>query len=195
MKELIELQRLLHVPKDKEGHKYKYRKVDDILKAVKEIAPDNVFITLSDKVINVGNFNYIESTATINNGKESISTSSSAKEGQLPGQVDPQISGSCSTYARKKALDGLFALDDSDDDPDSIKPNSIKPNINSKSDDLVLMNDEQKEHLLRCVDMLTKSGMTDKANGLKNNINDKTTFKAYKTLYNTACGYLGEKVQ
>lgn len=190
MKELIELQRSLHVPKDKEGHKYMYRKVDDILKAVKEIAPDNVLVTLSDKVINVGNFNYIESTATIYNGKESISTSSSAKEGQLSGQVDPQISGSCSTYARKKALDGLFALDNSDDDPDGINPKNGRGN-----DDLVLASIEQKQLLERCVVMLEKSGMPDKAKTLKGMINDKTTIASFKSLYKTACVYLGEEVK
>jgi hypothetical protein len=39
------------------------------------------------------------------------------------GMDDAQITGACSSYARKYALCGLFAIDDSTDDPDS-KDNS-----------------------------------------------------------------------
>lgn len=120
MKELIDLQRVLNIPKDQKGHNYDYRKVDDILSAVKKEAPDNVYLVMTDDIVNVGDFNYIKSTVTIYNGKESVSASSAAREGKLASQSDPQISGSCSTYARKKALEGLFALDDNND-PDSGK--------------------------------------------------------------------------
>ncbi len=122
MKELIEIQKKLHVPKDQKGHKYVYRKVDDILSSIKKVAPENVFVILSDEVVHIGGFNYMKSTATIYNGNENFKASALAKEGNLPGQSDPQISGSCSTYARKKALEGLFALDNDDSDPDDEPP-------------------------------------------------------------------------
>jgi hypothetical protein len=133
MKELIAIQKALHVPKDQRGHNYKYRKVDDIISEVKRIAPDNVYLVLSDDIINIGDRNYIKSTATIFNGQMSIHATGCAWEpDKLPGQVSPQITGSCATYARKKALDGLFALDDTeDDDPDSLIPtigeNKVEP--------------------------------------------------------------------
>ena len=117
MKELIELQKMLRVGKDQSPthNKYKYRKVDDILRAVRECGIDNIYIILSDDLVELNNNVYTKGTATIFNGSESASASSYAKEGQLPGQSDPQISGSCSTYARKKALEGLLALDDGND--------------------------------------------------------------------------------
>jgi len=120
MKELIEIQKALHVPKDQapKNNMYNYRKVDDIIRAVKKIAPDNIFIILSDELVELAGNVYTKGTATISNGKESASASSYAKEGNLPGQSSPQISGSCSTYARKKALEGLLALDDGND-PDA----------------------------------------------------------------------------
>lgn len=134
MKELIDLQKALRVPKDQEGHNYNYRTVDGILAAVKKEAPKNVFIILTDDVVCVGEKNYIKSTATIYNGTDSLCASSSAREpDKLGSQSTPQISGSCSTYARKKALEGLLALDDNDDDPDNplIK---AKEDSNNKDD-------------------------------------------------------------
>jgi len=117
MKELIELQNKLRVGKDQapSNNMYKYRKVDDILKAVKACEIPNIFIILSDELVERCGSVYTKGTATISNGEQSESASSYAKEGKLPGQSDPQISGSCSTYARKKALEGLLALDDGND--------------------------------------------------------------------------------
>ncbi len=119
MKELIEIQRALKAPKDQEQKHYKYRKIEDIVSAIKNIASDNVLITLSDQVISVGNRYYVEATATISNGESSVSCKGYAREPEsLPGQSSPQVTGSCSTYARKRALEGLTALDNSADDPD-----------------------------------------------------------------------------
>lgn len=127
MKELIDLQRALHIPKDKEGQHYNYRTVDGILSAVKKEAPENIFIIMTDDMVNIGEKNYTKSTATIYNGESSLSASSFAREAvKLGSQSEPQISGSCSTYARKKALEGLLALDDNESDPDS-------PLLSSKS--------------------------------------------------------------
>ena len=117
MKELIELQKHLRVGKDQSpsNNRYKYRKVDDILRAVRGSGIENIFIVLSDELFELNGSVYTKGTATLHNGESSISASAYAKEGQLPGQSDPQISGSCSTYARKKALEGLLALDDGND--------------------------------------------------------------------------------
>lgn len=117
MKELIELQKHLTVKKDQspKNNMYKYRKVDDILRAVRESGIENIYIVLSDELVELAGNVYTKGTATIYNGEMSVSASSYAKEGNLPGQSDPQISGSCSTYARKKALEGLLALDDGND--------------------------------------------------------------------------------
>ena len=128
MKELIKLQNELRVRKDNapSNNRYKYRKVDDILRAVKECNMDNIYIVLSDELVCLNNNVYTKGTATIHNGETSVSASSYAKEGQLPGQSDPQISGSCSTYARKKALEGLLALDDGNDPDGNPLPEKTK---------------------------------------------------------------------
>ncbi len=172
MKELIEIQRALHVPKDQKGHKYVYRKVDDILSAVKKVAPDNVYILLTDDVVFSGNFNYIKATAVICNGSESVQVTSVAKEGSLPGQSDPQISGSCSTYARKKALEGLFALDNDDNDPDDINikdpVNASPEQIKKLKDYLPLLENDYPDKYKYLTDQLKLNLMEDDAFGLLN---------------------------
>ena len=65
---LSAIQVSLKVPKRHYNNygKYKYRKLDDILEEVKPIAGDNgCVITLSDEAKQVGDYVYIQATATI----------------------------------------------------------------------------------------------------------------------------------
>ncbi len=175
MKELISLQRVLNVPKDQEGHKYNYRTVDGILIAVKKEAPDNVFLILSDEMVNLGDRYYTKSTATIYNGSENIACSALAREPEnLPGQSTPQVSGSCSTYARKKALEGLFALNDGSDDPDD-------PLVNTK--ETVMMTPEQAKTLNRYIKDFEKS-FPDKSRWLKGEIGKDLTADQAENIIN-----------
>lgn len=120
MKELIAIQSKLEAPKgqfNKFGG-YSYRSAEDILKAVKPLADEQKSsITLSDEVVMVGDRIYIKSTATITNEKgEAFSTTGYAREAESKkGMDESQISGSASSYARKYALNGLLAIDDTKD--------------------------------------------------------------------------------
>ena len=122
MKELIEIQSKLRVAKDqsKQGIQFTYRTTDLILEKVKPfLLEKGVLLTLTDSVVQVGTVNYIKSTATVYKDDKSISCDGWAKEpDKLMSMSAPQITGSCSSYARKTALSGLFALDDNKD-PDS----------------------------------------------------------------------------
>jgi hypothetical protein len=118
MKELIKIQKALSVPKGREGGQgnYKYRSVDDILSAVKKLMPDDFMLVMSDEVVNVGNRNYIKATVLFTNGVDSIQNVGLAWEpDKIASMSGPQITGSCSSYARKLALCGLFMIDDSKD--------------------------------------------------------------------------------
>ena len=97
--------------------KYHYRSAEDILEAVKQIVnPMGYSIVLSDTIINVGNRYYIKATATLSNGKETWSTDGYAREEESKKGMDgSQVTGASSSYARKYALNGLFALDDTKD--------------------------------------------------------------------------------
>ncbi len=97
--------------------KYHYRSAEDILEAVKQIVnPMGYSITISDTIINVGDRYYIKATATLSNGKETWSVDGYAREEESKKGMDgSQVTGASSSYARKYALNGLFALDDTKD--------------------------------------------------------------------------------
>jgi hypothetical protein len=97
--------------------KYNYRSAEDILEAVKQVVnPMGYSITISDTIINVGDRYYIKATATLSNGKESWSVDGYAREEESKKGMDgSQVTGASSSYARKYALNGLFALDDTKD--------------------------------------------------------------------------------
>lgn len=120
MKQLIKIQGELKAPKGQYNSfgKYKYRSCEDILEAVKPLlAENNCTLTISDEIIYLGDRFYIKATAIITNEKnESVSTSALARESETKKGMDAaQITGSASSYARKYALNGLFAIDDTKD--------------------------------------------------------------------------------
>lgn len=120
MKELIAIQSELKAPKsqfNKFGG-YKYRKAEDILEAVKPLLnKQKCTLTITDDIVMVGNRIYVKSTATIKNEKgECETTTGWAREEETKKGMDgSQITGASSSYARKYALNGLFAIDDNAD--------------------------------------------------------------------------------
>lgn len=120
MKELIAIQSELKAPKsqfNKFGG-YKYRKAEDILEAVKPLlAKQKCTLTITDDIVMVGNRIYVKATATIKNEKgECETTTGWAREEETKKGMDgSQITGASSSYARKYALNGLFAIDDNAD--------------------------------------------------------------------------------
>ncbi len=120
MKELITIQSELKAPKsqfNKFGG-YKYRKAEDILEAVKPIlAKQKCTLVLTDEIVMVGNRIYVKSTATLKNssGETETSVGYAREEETKKGMDGSQITGASSSYARKYALNGLFAIDDNAD--------------------------------------------------------------------------------
>ena len=120
MKELITIQSELKAPKsqfNKFGG-YKYRKAEDILEAVKPLlAKQKCTLTITDDVVFIGNRIYVKAPATIKNEKgECETTNGWAREEETKKGMDgSQITGASSSYARKYALNGLFAIDDNAD--------------------------------------------------------------------------------
>lgn len=130
MKELIEIQYNLKAPKSQYNNfgKYPYRSCEDILEAVKPLLHDfECILTLSDKVIIVGERHYIESTATITNknGLQVSVTASAQEPSEKKGMDSAQITGTSSSYARKYALNGLFCIDDTKDADSTNKHNAV----------------------------------------------------------------------
>jgi hypothetical protein len=78
---------------------------------------------MNDQITTSGERCYVQATVTISDGIESTSTTAFARESLAKkGMDEAQITGAASSYARKYALAGLFAIDDSRDDPDTKPP-------------------------------------------------------------------------
>lgn len=121
-KVLADIQAKIKAPKDKENTfgKYKYRNAESILAAFKEVQPEGVALTMSDEVVMVGGRMFLVAKVFLwaDGGVIASATSAAMHATEKKGMDDAQITGACSSYARKYALCGLFAIDDSTDDPD-----------------------------------------------------------------------------
>lgn len=120
---LATIQRSLKAPKDKRNDfgGYSYRNAESILRAFKEVQPEGVSLTMSDAITLIGDRLFLTATVKLHHGGQVIGEAQGAAMHALAkkGMDDAQITGACSSYARKYALCGLFAIDDSTDDPDS----------------------------------------------------------------------------
>lgn len=116
--ELSRIQKELKAPKgqfNKFGN-YKYRSCEDILEAVKPLLGD-CCLTISDDIVLIGDRYYIKATARLALSNEDfVENSAFAREAfDKKGMDESQITGASSSYARKYALNGLFAIDDTKD--------------------------------------------------------------------------------
>lgn len=130
---LLAVQQGINAPKDKKGYGYEYRTADGILQAAKPLLQEQgVICILSDESKQVGNRYYIKATAKlidIATGDSVEATGEAVEPDKLASMAPPQITGTASTYARKRALEGLFLLDnekdvDSKEVQDAIKGNA-----------------------------------------------------------------------
>lgn len=118
---LAAIQTALKAPKGQENKfgGYCYRSCEDILEAVKPLlAAQGAVVQLSDTLELVGQRYYIKATASLidTDTGEAASVTAWAREAESrKGMDDSQITGSSSSYARKYALNGLLAIDDTRD--------------------------------------------------------------------------------
>ena len=127
-----EIQQTLKSPKDSRNEfgKYNYRTCSAILEAVKPLLGPATLI-VSDELVLIGERYYIKATATYTNKDEgeTFTVTAYAREPlDKRGMDEAQITGASSTYARKTALSGLFAIDDSSNDPDATNTHGQVPN-------------------------------------------------------------------
>ena len=110
--------------------KYNYRSAEDILEALKPILKKhNAAITLSDDITYIEGRHYVEASVTLYAEGEAIGTKALAREEESKKGMDgSQITGTASSYARKYALNGLFAIDDNKDaDSDEYNSQAANP--------------------------------------------------------------------
>ena len=121
---LGKVQSALFVPKGNRNNfgGYNYRSCEDILKQVKPLLAENgLALTMSSRMIQVGEWVYVDVTCTLfdNESSESVIVNAQAREPESRKGMDAaQVSGSSLSYARKYALAGLFGIDN-EKDPDA----------------------------------------------------------------------------
>ena len=118
---LLAIQSELKAPKGqyKKFGKYNYRSAEDIIEAVKPICKKyDTVLLLGDEIELIGDRYYVKATAILTDMESgaSVQTQAYAREEQSrSGMSADQLTGACSSYARKYCLNGLLMIDDSKD--------------------------------------------------------------------------------
>ena len=193
---LMTVQTKLRAPKGQYNSfgRYSYRSCEDILEALKPLLAEvGAIVNISDEVKLIGDRFYVEATAMFLDCEtgDSVVARASAREDETKKGMDlAQVTGSVSSYARKYALNGLFAIDDNkDSDATNTHGKDIKPNMTPVSG----LTDAQIKRLL---------AIGNKA-GFKKEVVEATVKKMFgcepkdmtKDQYNTVCERLEKKVK
>lgn len=116
---VIAVQSQLKAPKNQRNDfgGFNYRSCEDILEAVKPLLKaEGLCLTITDDIVMIGDRYYVKATATLTDGERSLPNQAFAREPEERAKMDgSQVTGSASSYARKYALNGLFAIDDTKD--------------------------------------------------------------------------------
>ena len=131
---------------------FNYRSAEDIEAAVKPfLAKAKCVLKLSDDIVLIGDRYYIKATASIVDfdGGEVSTTAFAREQLDKPKMDQSQVTGSASSYARKYALSGLFALDN-EKDADTM---DNRPTKSAPKEDPNISVDEAKnlEELIKAV--------------------------------------------
>lgn len=126
---LSEIQSKIALGKELKGYGYSYRNAEQILQAVKPLLNGAIILCNDDlrdfeKIKDdKGGFSYhgcIVATATMHYKTAFLSVKGYAFLDNHKGMSREQIVGCASSYARKYALQGLFAISDGSQDPDGL---------------------------------------------------------------------------
>ncbi len=126
---IAQVQRSVVVPKARynEFGKFSYRSFEDIVAALKKPCEEaGISFSMSDEIAAIGDRYYVKATVTAfftdGSSAETASASAYAREAERKnGSDDAQVTGMASSYARKYALCGMFAID-GESEPDQLAP-------------------------------------------------------------------------
>ena len=147
---LIKIQAELNAPKNKRNKfgNYNYRDLSGILEGLKPLLKETeTTIKIDDEIIMIGDRYYVKATVSLSDGVDGVQVSAFAREGEdRKGMDDSQVTGSTSSYARKYACNGLFAIDDtadadSMDNSDSKNQENWMEKNKMSADQLIIIND------------------------------------------------------
>ena len=115
--------------------KYYFRKVEDILEAVKPfLLEQGVSVTINEEIIATDPVPTLQSTATISDGKDAITaTAVVGVDLNQKGMQTAQQFGAASSYGKKYALGNLFLIDDTQDADSTSGKTSVVDKIKAKA--------------------------------------------------------------
>ena len=159
-----ELQRQMQLAKKKtKDVKYAFRNAEDIYTTFKELKSDwSVIVT--DELIELTGKIFVKATAVAYNDKRDEKYQSTAyaelslvpvfntQKGQIKQMQEPQWTGAVSSYARKYALQGLFAIGEKDvddypvdeDQAQAAQQNNQSPQSNNANQSDLIDNEQYK---------------------------------------------------
>ena len=160
---IVKIQQQLKAPKNQRNNfgNYNYRSAEDIIEAVKPIAHEyGYYLNISDEIVEVGGRIYVKAKASLYNtdGVGYSAIGWAREEETKKGMDGAQITGAASSYARKYALNGLLAIDDTKD-ADATNTHGKESNTATQTEEKPWLN-KQNQHWNTIVDAL-KSGKTD----------------------------------
>ena len=118
---LAQVQVSLKVPKENRNSfgNYNFRNAEDIFENAKPLCVENgLLLTVSDELVIIGERYYIKAIAKVidlESGEYHEVSAFAREEESKKGMDGSQVTGASSSYARKYALNGLFAIDDTKD--------------------------------------------------------------------------------
>lgn len=131
--------------------KYHYRSTESILEALKTLLEKyKTVINITDEITLIGDRYYVKATATLYDVEsgESIETTAFAREDESKkGQDLSQLTGSTSSYARKYALNGLLAIDDTKDSDSTNKHGKEESKQDKKTENNEFISQPQQKRL------------------------------------------------
>ena len=132
-RKLIAIQRRLKAPKNSWNAfgKYAYRNCEDVLEALKPLLEEyGVLVHITDNIMHIEDRFYVQARVTVMDAdsNEYLESMGYAREPEnRKGSDQSQVTGACSSYARKYALSAAFLIDDNKDPDVALPANEQRP--------------------------------------------------------------------
>lgn len=160
---------------------YNYRNCEDIIEAAKPLLNQHgLLLTLTDEIGLIGDRYYVKATATvidIQDGKQHSVVAYAREEETKKGMDGSQITGASSSYARKYALNGLFAIDDTKDSDTTNTHGKEEPKEPQKTE-----KPKQKTPRKMLIEKLNEMGVDVNAYAAAKCLSKETTAERYMEL-------------
>lgn len=170
---------------------YNYRNCEDIIEAAKPLLNQHgLLLSLIDEIVLVGDRYYVKAIAAVTDiqdgGRHSVAAYAREEETKK-GMDGSQITGASSSYARKYALNGLFAIDDTKDSDTTNTHGKEEPKEPNKTEP-----PKQVSPRKMLIARLNEMGIDVNAYAAANGLNKQTTAERYMELLAELDNKVGE---